>query len=133
MCSCDFLIDASKDGKRISESARNLYDVCRSEIIESKLCAECYIRSDENNNWFSSACEQSHLLVWAKVRSFPFWPAKIMEIVGNKAQVRFFGQHQYALLKPSDKLLFSEESPNGTLTPNWVDGLEKCEPVNLNE
>jgi len=42
-------------------------------------------------------CDQSpnHELVWARMKGFGYWPAKVMKREGNQVDVRFFGhQHQ---------------------------------------
>lgn len=37
----------------------------------------------------------SHELVWARMKGFGYWPAKVMQRKGNQVDVRFFGhQHQ---------------------------------------
>uniref|UniRef100_A0AC34FUT3 PWWP domain-containing protein n=1 Tax=Panagrolaimus sp. ES5 TaxID=591445 RepID=A0AC34FUT3_9BILA len=41
-------------------------------------------------------------LVWAKIRGYPNWPAKIIEASGNKYCVLFFGTRETAFVKASD-------------------------------
>uniref|UniRef100_A0A8C1MLA3 Zinc finger, MYND-type containing 11 n=1 Tax=Cyprinus carpio TaxID=7962 RepID=A0A8C1MLA3_CYPCA len=51
-------------------------------------------------------CDQSptHELVWARMKGFGYWPAKVMQREGNQVDVRFFGhQHQRAWI-PSDNI-----------------------------
>lgn len=37
----------------------------------------------------------SHDLVWAKMKGFGYWPAKVLQREDNQVDVRFFGhQHQ---------------------------------------
>lgn len=48
-----------------------------------------------------SVCLQSnpHPLVWAKLKGFPFWPAKALRDKDGQVDARFFGQHdRYRLL-----------------------------------
>jgi hypothetical protein len=35
----------------------------------------------------------NHELVWAKMKGFGFWPAKVMQKEDNQVDVRFFGHH----------------------------------------
>ena len=53
-----------------------------------------------------------HLLVWAKLKGFPFWPAKAMRINAEEnVDVRFFGAHDRAWIPIKDVYLYSEEAP----------------------
>ena len=53
-----------------------------------------------------------HLLVWAKLKGFPYWPAKAMRINSEEnVDVRFFGAHDRAWIPLKDVFLFSEEPP----------------------
>ena len=53
-----------------------------------------------------------HLLVWAKLKGFPFWPAKAMRINSEEnVDVRFFGAHDRAWIPLKDVFLYSEEAP----------------------
>ena len=53
-----------------------------------------------------------HLLVWAKLKGFPFWPAKAMRINAEEnVDVRFFGAHDRAWIPIKDVFLYSEEPP----------------------
>lgn len=36
---------------------------------------------------------QPHPLVWAKLKGFPFWPAKALRDKDGQVDARFFGQH----------------------------------------
>uniref|UniRef100_A0A914XYN8 PWWP domain-containing protein n=1 Tax=Panagrolaimus superbus TaxID=310955 RepID=A0A914XYN8_9BILA len=49
----------------------------------------------------SKLFEVGHL-VWAKIRGYPNWPAKIIEASGNKYCVLFFGTRETAFVKASD-------------------------------
>lgn len=41
----------------------------------------------------------SHDLVWAKMKGFGYWPAKVLQREDNQVDVRFFGhQHQRSAL-----------------------------------
>lgn len=50
--------------------------------------------------WSASLCSfgifqqsQPHPLVWAKLKGFPFWPAKALREKDGQVDARFFGQH----------------------------------------
>ena len=34
-----------------------------------------------------------HLLIWARLKGFPFWPAKAMRVRDGNVDCRFFGRH----------------------------------------
>ena len=34
-----------------------------------------------------------HTLIWAKLKGYPFWPAKALREVNGQVDVRFFGAH----------------------------------------
>jgi hypothetical protein len=49
-----------------------------------------------------------HLLVWAKMTGFPYWPGKAMRVNNdNNVDVRFFGAHDKAWLPSKDVFLYS--------------------------
>jgi len=56
--------------------------------------------------------KRPHILVWAKLKGFPYWPAKAMKIKEDQADVRFFGQHDRAWVNVKDCYLYSLEQPN---------------------
>ena len=38
-----------------------------------------------------------HIVVWAKLKGFPFWPGKVMRVNSDEqVDVRFFGAHDRA-------------------------------------
>ena len=52
------------------------------------------------------------MLVWAKLKGFPYWPAKAMRINSEEnVDVRFFGAHDRAWIPLKDVFLYSEEPP----------------------
>ena len=86
--------------------------ICRTELTEIETCSECYHNANKKNLWFVEACDRPHLLVWAKLKGFPFWPAKAMSINGSQVDVRFFGEHDRAWIPNTACLLYSEKDPN---------------------
>lgn len=49
------------------------------DITEMKNCVDCYKHSNEkiNSRWFCLPCRVPHVLVWAKQKGYPYWPAKV--------------------------------------------------------
>lgn len=78
-----------------------------------KKCVECYsnlIRYAGSS--FVMVCHQPHLIIWAKMKSNIYWPAKLMSIEGEWANVRFFGDHSHNHLKITKCLLYSTANPS---------------------
>lgn len=75
--------------------AKSLVKVSKHEMQEIENCPDCYLNAHvRKDTWFVGTCRIPHLLVWAKLKGFPFWPGKAMR-VNNEEQVdvRFFGAH----------------------------------------
>nr|XP_023660616.1 zinc finger MYND domain-containing protein 11-like [Paramormyrops kingsleyae] len=75
------------------------------DINELHLCKNCfYLSNARPDNWFCYPCVPNHEVVWAKMKGFGYWPAKILQREDNQVDVRFFGhQHQRAWI-PSDNI-----------------------------
>lgn len=88
-----------------TEIARLLYNDTCHELNELMLCRTCfYLSNARPDNWFCYPCSPNHELVWARMKGFGYWPAKVMQREGNQVDVRFFGhQHQRAWI-PSDNI-----------------------------
>uniref|UniRef100_A0A8C4IV65 Protein kinase C-binding protein 1 n=1 Tax=Dicentrarchus labrax TaxID=13489 RepID=A0A8C4IV65_DICLA len=54
---------------------------------------------------------QPHPLVWAKLKGFPFWPAKALREKDGQVDARFFGQHDRAWVPINNCYLMSKEIP----------------------
>ncbi|CAF1555778.1 unnamed protein product, partial [Didymodactylos carnosus] len=80
---------------KFTSVARSLVKIAKHEMNEISICPECYLRSvlSTTKNWFCEPCHVPHPLVWSKMKGFPFWPAKVLRIVNDEVDVRFFGQH----------------------------------------
>jgi hypothetical protein len=64
------------------------------------------------DEFFSTLQRIPHPLVWAKLKGFPFWPAKAMRINSEEnVDVRFFGAHDRAWIPTKDVYLYSLEAP----------------------
>ncbi|XP_064448247.1 zinc finger MYND domain-containing protein 11 isoform X9 [Mirounga angustirostris] len=46
----------------------------------------------------------NHELVWAKMKGFGFWPAKVLQKEDNQVDVRFFGHHHQRAWIPSENI-----------------------------
>ncbi|KAM6989427.1 zinc finger MYND domain-containing protein 11 isoform 4-T4 [Tautogolabrus adspersus] len=88
-----------------AEIARLLFSDTVHELNELLLCKNCfYLSNARPDNWFCYPCSPSHDLVWAKMKGFGYWPAKVLQRDENQVDVRFFGhQHQRAWI-PADNI-----------------------------
>lgn len=57
-------------------------------------------------------CTEPHIIVWAKKMGFAYWPAKMISIVGQLINVRFFGDHTSVTVPAVDCFLYSNTPPN---------------------
>ncbi|KAG8573467.1 hypothetical protein GDO81_012420 [Engystomops pustulosus] len=93
------------DDSEEADVAKVLYkDTCH-ELDELQLCKNCFFLSNARpDNWFCYPCIPNHELVWAKMKGFGFWPAKIMQREDNQVDVRFFGHHHQRAWIPSENI-----------------------------
>jgi hypothetical protein len=86
-----FIIDQSK----LTGIARALFKIACHEMTEINICPECYLCSAQpvSTDWFTKPCAIPHTLCWAKMKTYQPWPAKILRVVNDEVDVRFFGQH----------------------------------------
>jgi hypothetical protein len=63
----------------LADQARQMLRDCVYDLNEMRQCRDCYRRSNEktSKNWFCEPCDPPHLLVYAKQKGYPFWPAKV--------------------------------------------------------
>uniref|UniRef100_A0A182N674 Protein kinase C-binding protein 1 n=1 Tax=Anopheles dirus TaxID=7168 RepID=A0A182N674_9DIPT len=97
--------------------AQTMAKICKSELQEIDPCHECYIKAHTfEPEWFIQPCSKPHLLVWAKLKGFPYWPGKLLEVnTANHAHVRFFGdQHDRAWIPEKECYIFSQRDINQT-------------------
>lgn len=98
---------------KLTSLAKLSVKICKQEMYEIETCHECYYNANTKKDWFAEVCSKPHILLWAKLKSFPYWPAKAM--VTNSAQlvsVRFFGDHDRAWVPVKDCYLYSFKDPN---------------------
>ncbi|XP_072743147.1 uncharacterized protein Zmynd8 isoform X3 [Anoplolepis gracilipes] len=105
------------DTLKLTNAAKQIIKVARQEVSEIEACPDCYAHGRNlprpQPTWFIEPCRRPHPLVWAKLKGFPFWPAKAMPRVNSQGfvDVRFFGEHDRAWVPPKDLYLYSEEPP----------------------
>uniref|UniRef100_A0A182Q901 MYND-type domain-containing protein n=1 Tax=Anopheles farauti TaxID=69004 RepID=A0A182Q901_9DIPT len=77
---------------------------CVYDLSEIRRCPDCFRHSNEKAEagWFARPCRTRHELVYAKQKSYQYWPAKVIRVLNNKYDVRFFGdKHLRALIDAS--------------------------------
>ena len=103
----------NSSSSKITSTAKSLVRVCRHEMQEIENCPDCYMSAHvKKDSWFVAACRIPHILVWAKLKTYPFWPAKAMRVnIEDNVDVRFFGAHDRAWIPLKNVYLYSEEAP----------------------
>ncbi|XP_022697802.1 protein kinase C-binding protein 1-like [Varroa jacobsoni] len=116
---------------RISSSAVAMLKAADKEVGEMSLCPQCYLHmrratasqsqsaspasgtalSSSNGNFFSEVCSPPHIIVWAKIRGFPHWPAKVMRVEGDQVTVKFFGDHNKSLVTLGNCTILTQKPP----------------------
>ncbi|KAG7205798.1 hypothetical protein KM043_007743 [Ampulex compressa] len=105
------------DTSKLSNAAKQIIKLARQEVSEIEACPDCYAHGRNlprpQPSWFIEPCRHPHPLVWAKLKGFPFWPAKAMPRINSQGfvDVRFFGEHDRAWVSPRDLYLYSEDPP----------------------
>ncbi|XP_051956920.1 protein kinase C-binding protein 1-like isoform X2 [Xyrauchen texanus] len=97
---------------KLTATAKVIVKICEHEMNEIEVCPECYLSScQKRDNWFCEPCSNPHPLVWAKLKGFPFWPAKALRDKDGQVDARFFGQHDRAWVPINNCYLMSKEIP----------------------
>jgi hypothetical protein len=80
---------------KLTHIARTLLKKAQHEMSEIEICPECYLRTAQpvTTDWFTKPCTIPHVLCWAKMKTYQSWPAKVLRIVNDEVDVRFFGKH----------------------------------------
>ncbi|XP_046741621.1 protein kinase C-binding protein 1 isoform X2 [Diprion similis] len=105
------------DTSKLTNAARQIIKAARQEVSEIEACSDCYGHARNlprpQPSWFIEPCRRPHPLVWAKLKGFPFWPAKAMSRINGQGHVdvRFFGAHDRAWVPIRDLYLYSEDPP----------------------
>uniref|UniRef100_A0AAR2LY90 Zinc finger, MYND-type containing 11 n=1 Tax=Pygocentrus nattereri TaxID=42514 RepID=A0AAR2LY90_PYGNA len=103
-------------------------------LNELLLCRNCFHLSNARpDNWFCYPCAPNHELVWARMKGFGYWPAKVMQREGNQVDVRFFGhQHQRAWI-PSDNIQEISVSVQQLQVKRSAGWKKACEELELHQ
>lgn len=98
---------------KVTAMAKRVVMMSNQEMREIEICPNCYQNANTKKDWFIEVCPTPHLLVWAKLKGFPYWPAKA-RIFNSSGQVdvRFFGAHDRAWIPVSECYLYTEQDPN---------------------
>uniref|UniRef100_A0A8C7P7M6 Zinc finger, MYND-type containing 8 n=1 Tax=Oncorhynchus mykiss TaxID=8022 RepID=A0A8C7P7M6_ONCMY len=97
---------------KLTATAKVIVKICEHEMNEIEVCPECYLSAcQKRDNWFCEPCSNPHPLVWAKLKGFPFWPAKALRDKDGQVDARFFGQHDRAWVPLNNCYLMSREIP----------------------
>ncbi|XP_015425840.1 PREDICTED: protein kinase C-binding protein 1 isoform X16 [Myotis davidii] len=97
---------------KLTQIAKIVIKICEHEMNEIEVCPECYLAAcQKRDNWFCEPCSNPHPLVWAKLKGFPFWPAKALRDKDGQVDARFFGQHDRAWVPINNCYLMSKEIP----------------------
>ncbi|XP_073946662.1 uncharacterized protein isoform X2 [Choristoneura fumiferana] len=115
---------------KLTAAARALVRSCRAEMGEIEACPECYAAAHARRpTWFTDVCSTPHLVLWAKLKGFPYWPAKAMSVShAGLVDVRFFGAHDRAWVPARDCFLYSEKDPNNfrTKRQDIIDSMQEA-------
>ncbi|XP_046967968.1 protein kinase C-binding protein 1-like isoform X1 [Vanessa cardui] len=116
---------------KLTGGARALVRSCRAEMGEIEACPECYAAAHARRpTWFTDVCSTPHVLLWAKLKGFPYWPAKGMSVSSaGLVDVRFFGAHDRAWVPARDCFLYCEKDPNNfrTKRQDILDSMQEAE------
>ncbi|XP_041433061.1 protein kinase C-binding protein 1 isoform X3 [Xenopus laevis] len=97
---------------KLTQTAKVIIKICEHEMNEIEVCPECYLAAcQKRESWFCEPCSNPHPLVWAKLKGFPFWPAKALRDKDGQVDARFFGQHDRAWVPMNNCYLMSKEIP----------------------
>lgn len=95
-----------------TKAVQLLLESIDGEIDMIKECIECYFNACKYpTQSFTMVCTKPHLIIWAKVKGFSYWPAKIKSIKGEEVNVNFFGDYTCAVVPAKNCCLYSKLSP----------------------
>lgn len=107
-----FLFSLTLENHEKTKAVQLLLESIDGEIDTIKECIECYFNACKYpTHWFTMVCTKPHLIIWAKVRGFSYWPAKIKSINGEEINVHFFGDYTCAVVPAKNCCLYSKSSP----------------------
>lgn len=90
------------------------FDACRlcgtsGELLWCNSCPNCYhlecltppLSSVPVGDWFCESCRKEYPVVWAKVKGYPYWPARVVGHEASKVFLWFFGTNDHQWLAAS--------------------------------
>ncbi|KAI1289793.1 Protein kinase C-binding protein 1 [Halotydeus destructor] len=95
----------------LTKNAQYFYKVAKNEMAEIEVCPDCFMNFYVYpRTWFVETCHKPHVLVFARLKGHPFWPAKAVRVDATKNEVdcRFFGAHDRAWVPYDSVVLMSE-------------------------
>ncbi|XP_076349703.1 uncharacterized protein LOC143246594 isoform X2 [Tachypleus tridentatus] len=95
----------------LSANAKSIVKQVKREVSEIEVCPDCYSHCCSlKDDWFIEPCRISHTLIYAKLKGYPFWPAKAVRVLNGFIDARFFGAHDRAWI-PIDKCYLVSKDP----------------------
>lgn len=114
----------------IAELARIMAKDCEHEVEEIKQCKSCYYLSNAKpDSWFCQPCDPPHELVYAKLKGYSYWPAKVIRKLGDKYDVRFFGGFHQRSTLPSDAIKPIDVNIQKLVTKRTAGFTKACEEL----
>ncbi|XP_031634366.1 uncharacterized protein LOC116347779 [Contarinia nasturtii] len=108
----------SRRDKDAVDKTKWLVDYTNEEMASIRMCSECYCEANQRpDNWMVRPCQKPHLLVWAKQKGYPYWPAKLCTVddtvVGRPmVDIYFFSENnKRSRLSATNCRIYSEENP----------------------
>lgn len=103
---------------------------CRNQVRLLESCCECFINCDgEDFAWFTKVCSRFHRVVWAKVDSHSYWPAKVLRDDSQSPMsiVQFFSKANEIHWVNSSNIIDYDpnDNPNGNTEAQDDDGFEE--------
>ncbi|XP_015791664.1 protein kinase C-binding protein 1 [Tetranychus urticae] len=100
----------------LTKNANYFLKVAKNEMQEIEICFNCFrnFYTFKDKDWFTEPCARPHILVYAKMRGYPPWPAKVVRYdkEKNEVDVRFFGAHDRSWVPVEQCSLLTK--PNST-------------------
>ncbi|RWS25355.1 zinc finger and mynd domain-containing protein-like protein [Leptotrombidium deliense] len=112
------LMDPKVNDKGSLSAYRKLHEIATREIDDFQRCFDCFNsrhRYDEFRQlWICNVCTVPHLLVYAKLAKYPFWPAKVLANKKNSDEIlcRFFGSQNESWISVKNCYLLSDAYPD---------------------
>ena len=129
----------------LTKVARQIVKLCRMELSEIELCANCYkLSCIQTPGWFSQLCDPPHSVVMVEikdVRNQRTWPGKLINKGRERCEIRFFGKKNARITVPVSQVFplsnleVPPSPPANKISSNWSDAVNelKLYQANLRE